>query len=147
LSWVCLLQEVGLDINHDQFHVHGGYIIEHSHLAGFGYDEQNRLAYLVRNQRKKPDWSVLDKLPKEDVAPFVVVLQIFRLACILTRARNEFQDIGWSISVEHGALVFNAPPAWWEAQPLAAAGLAAEANLMKKGPGALTLTHPIGLSD
>ena len=147
LSWACLLQEVGLDINHDQFHVHGGYIIEHSHLAGFSYDEQNRLAYLVRNQRKKPDWSVLDKLPKEDVAPFVVVLQIFRLACILTRARNEFQDIGWSISVEHGALVFNAPPAWWEAQPLAAAGLAAEANLMKKGPGALTLTHPIGLSD
>ncbi|MFT4674944.1 MAG: exopolyphosphatase/guanosine-5'-triphosphate,3'-diphosphate pyrophosphatase [Reinekea sp.] len=147
MSWACLLQEVGLDINHDHFHVHGGYIIEHSHLAGFGYDEQNRLAYLVRNQRKKPDWTVLDKLPKEDVAAFVVVLQLFRLACILTRARNELQDSGWSVSVEDSTLMFSAPPAWWAAQPLAAAGLAAEANLMKKGPGSLILNYPADLSD
>ncbi|WP_320826492.1 Ppx/GppA phosphatase family protein [Reinekea sp.] len=147
MSWACLLQEVGLDINHDQFHIHGGYIIEHSHLAGFGYDEQNRLAYLVRNQRKKPNWTVLEKLPEEDVAAFVVVLQLFRLACILTRARNEFQDIGWSISVEERELVFNAPQAWWEAQPLATAGLMAEAHFMKKGPGALKLNQPAAEED
>jgi len=147
LNWACLLQEVGLDINHDQFHIHGGYIIEHSHLAGFGYDEQNRLAYLVRNQRKKPIWSVLDKLLEADVTAFVVVLQLFRLACILTRARNDIQDIGWSVSVEERVIVFNAPQAWWQAQPLATAGLMAEANFMKKGPGALRLNQPAVLED
>lgn len=147
LGWACLLQEVGLDINHDQFHVHGGYIIEHSHLAGFGYDEQNRLAYLVRNQRKKPDWTVLDKLPETDIAAFVMVLQLFRLACILTRARNELHDIGWSVSVKDGALVFNAPSVWWDAQSLAAAGLAAEVTFMKKGPGSLSLNRSADPSD
>jgi len=142
LNWACLLQEVGLDINHDRYHIHSGYIVENSHLAGFGYDEQNRLAFLVRNQRKKPDWLLLDKIPTEDINPFVIVLQIFRLACVLTRARNDIQDIGWALTFKDKALVFSAPAAWWAEHPLASADLNAEVSLMKKSPFPLRLNKP-----
>jgi exopolyphosphatase/guanosine-5'-triphosphate,3'-diphosphate pyrophosphatase len=142
LHWACLLQEIGLDINHDYFHIHSAYIVENSHLAGFGYDEQHRLAYLVRNQRKKPDWSLIEKLPAEEVEDFVLVLHVFRLACVLTRARNDIQDIGWAVSLKDKKLSFSAPPAWWESQPLATADLNLEKNYMKKSIYSLSLRQP-----
>ncbi len=142
LHWACLLQEIGLDINHDKFHVHSGYIIENSHLAGFGHDEQHRLTCLVRNQRKKPDWLQIQRLPEEEHTSFAVVLHIFRLACVLTRARNDIQDIGWSLSLKASSLAFNAPPVWWESQPLAAADLNAEVSYMKKSELQLVLNQP-----
>lgn len=141
LHWACLLQEVGLDINHDHFHTHGGYIVENSHLAGFGYDEQRRLAFLIRFQRKKPDWQALEQLPEEDREAAAKVLHIYRLACVLTRARNDVQDIGWSLSFEDDAFSFSAPEAWWETQPLASADLWAEVNYLKKSRYEFTLNQ------
>lgn len=143
LHWSCLLQEVGLGINHDKFHIHGGYIVENSHLAGFGYDEQRTLANLVRNQRKKPDWRQIEQLPDEDRESFVLVMHVFRLACVLTRARNDIQDIGWSLSLLDNELTFNAPGPWWDSQPLASADLWAEINFTKKSPFPLKLNQPI----
>lgn len=143
LQWACLLQEIGIDINHDKFHVHGGYIVENSHLAGFGYDEQRWLAYLVRFQRKKPDWPALEALPADESKAFLIVLHIFRLACVLTRARNDIQDIGWAVSFENDSLSFSAPAFWWQNQPLATADLNAEINYTKKSPIALLLSQPI----
>lgn len=141
LHWACYLQEIGLDINHDRFHIHSGYIVANSHLAGFGYDEQNRLAVLVQNHRKKPDWSLLDVLPKEEQDDFVLVLHIFRLACVLTRSRNELAHSGWSLGLNEQRLMFNAPPAWWNGQPLATADLESEVRSMKKSPYALVLNQ------
>lgn len=142
LHWACQLQEVGLDINHDRFHIHSGYIVENSHLAGFGFDEQNRLAALVRNQRKKPDWSTIDVLPEDEQDDFILVLHIFRLACVLTRSRDQKQDIGWSIRLQDDTLNFSAPPPWWESQPLASADLQSEVRAMKKSRYTLALNAP-----
>lgn len=143
LHWACLLQEVGAGINHDKFHAHGGYIVANCHLAGFGYDEQRWLAYLVSFQRKKPDWSAIKELPDDEFSVFVVALHIFRIACVLTRARNDIEDIGWAVKYEDDALSFSAPASWWEQHPLAAAYLNDEINYMKKSPIALLLSQPI----
>jgi len=142
LYWACLLQESGLDINHERFHIHSGYIVENSHLAGFGHDEQHRLTCLVRNQRKKPDWIQIERLPPEEHKEFSIILQVFRLACALTRARNDIQDIGWALSIVEDTISFNAPSAWWESQLLAAADLNAEVNYMKKSRFQLQLNQP-----
>ncbi len=142
LQWACWLQEVGLDINHDRFHQHGGYIVENSHLAGFGYDEQRRLAYLVRNQRKKPDWTQLESLPEEEHFDFALVLHVFRLACVLTRARNDIVHIGWSLSFKNNALHFKSPEEWWRTHPLVSNELINEMNAMKKSPLGLKVHAP-----
>jgi exopolyphosphatase/guanosine-5'-triphosphate,3'-diphosphate pyrophosphatase len=142
LSWAAMLHEVGLDINHEIYHKHSGYIVENCHMAGFGYDEQNILAKLVQCHRKKPDWSQIESLPKEQLDEFYIVLQILRLACILTRARNDLQDISWSISFNGKQIRFCAPPAWWHEQTLAAEDLDTEVKYMKKSPIPLTLNRP-----
>ena len=143
LQWACWLQEVGLDINHDRFHLHGGYIVENSHLAGFGYDEQRRLAYLVRNQRKKPDWNELTTLPAEEHHDFALVLHVFRLACVLTRARNGIEQIGWSLTCKNNSLHFKAPDDWWRSHPLVSNELMAEVTSMKKSPFKLKVHAPV----
>ncbi|TCS44080.1 exopolyphosphatase [Reinekea marinisedimentorum] len=142
LAWASMLHEVGLDINHDGYHRHGGYIVENCHMAGFGFDEQSILACLVQFHRKKPDWAKIEQLPAEQLNEFYVVLQIFRLACILTRARSDLQDISWSISFNGKQLRFCAPPAWWNEQTLAAADLESEVKYMKKSPVPLSLNRP-----
>jgi exopolyphosphatase/guanosine-5'-triphosphate,3'-diphosphate pyrophosphatase len=134
LHWACLLLEIGLDINHDRFNVHSGYIVENSHLAGFGFEELHRLAFLVRNHRKKPDWTLIEKLPQSDQLEFILVMQVLRVAAVLTRARNDIQDIGWSLSVKNETMTFTAPPPWWDSQPLASADLKAEVRHVKKSP-------------
>lgn len=143
LTWAAMLHEVGLDINHDGYHRHSGYIVENCHMAGFGYDEQNILAKLVQFHRKKPDWAQIETLPQDQLNHFCVVLQIFRLACILTRARSDLQDISWSVSFDEKNLRFCAPPAWWQEQTLAAADLEAEIKHMKKSPYPLWLNQPV----
>lgn len=142
LTWACLLQEVGLDINHSGYHSHGGYIVANCHLPGFGYDEQNILALLVGNQRKKPDWEAIDKLPESQKSDFIAVLQVLRLACILTRARSDVQDIGWAVKLKKKSFSFCAPEAWWLEQSLAVADLESEMKYMKRSPFPLTLNRP-----
>lgn len=142
LSWACMLQEVGLDINHDDFHLHGGYIVENCHLAGFGYDEQNRLAFLINNHRKKPNWTQIERLPKEHRDTFAITLQLFRLASVLTRARSDHYELGGRLSIRDNTLHFDAPEAWWNTQPLAIADLTSELNYMKKSPFTLELNIP-----
>lgn len=142
LIWAAMLHEVGLDINHDGYHKHGGYIVENCHLPGFGYDEQRALANLIHFHRKKPDWGQIESLPKDQLDEFYVVLQVFRLACILTRARSDVQDISWSLAYDGETISFCAPPAWWQEQMLASADLESEQKYMRKSPFPLKLNRP-----
>jgi exopolyphosphatase/guanosine-5'-triphosphate,3'-diphosphate pyrophosphatase len=47
------LHELGIDINPSGYQKHGQYILTHSDLAGFNQEQQQALAWLVGNQRKK----------------------------------------------------------------------------------------------
>ena len=47
------LHELGIDINPSGYQKHGQYILTHSDLPGFNQEQQQALAWLVGNQRKK----------------------------------------------------------------------------------------------
>ena len=142
LTWACMLHEVGLDINHDSYHKHSGYIVENCHLPGFGHDEQRVLAKLVHYHRKKLDWDDIESLQADYSEQFLLVLLILRLAVILTRARNDIQDISWSLSFNAQTIQFCAAEAWWQEQTLAISDLEAEVKYLKKSPISLHLVRP-----
>jgi exopolyphosphatase/guanosine-5'-triphosphate,3'-diphosphate pyrophosphatase len=53
LMFAVQLHELGIDINPSGYQKHGQYILTHSDLAGFNQEQQQALAWLVGNQRKK----------------------------------------------------------------------------------------------
>ena len=53
LSWGAHLHEIGLSIAHAAFHKHGAYLIDHSDMPGFSYQDQKILSLLVRAVRRK----------------------------------------------------------------------------------------------
>lgn len=145
VEWSCLLLEIGLDINHNRYHDHSAYIVAHSHLAGFGYDEQNRLAFLVGQHRKKIRWDALPMMLEAEREACIQALVVLRLAAILTRARTRDIDIAWTLQQDNSqTFLFSAAPAWWQQHPLASADLETEAKLLGKGNIKLVLQ---GLED
>ena len=53
------LHEIGLGIAYSGYHRHGAYIVEHADMAGFSRQDQQQLAVLLLNQRRKPDRAAL----------------------------------------------------------------------------------------
>ncbi|NQZ21218.1 MAG: Ppx/GppA family phosphatase [Colwellia sp.] len=53
LMFAVQLHELGIDINPSGYQKHGQYILTHSDLPGFNQEQQQALAWLVGNQRKK----------------------------------------------------------------------------------------------
>jgi len=53
LMFAVQLHELGIDINPSGYQKHGQYILTHSDLSGFNQEQQQALAWLVGNQRKK----------------------------------------------------------------------------------------------
>jgi len=53
LMFAVQVHELGIDINPSGYQKHGQYILTHSDLAGFNQEQQQALAWLVGNQRKK----------------------------------------------------------------------------------------------
>lgn len=52
--WAAMLHEVGFDINVASYHKHGDYIVSNADLPGFNTEQQQVLAWMIQNQRKKP---------------------------------------------------------------------------------------------
>ncbi|MCG8462607.1 MAG: Ppx/GppA family phosphatase, partial [Holophagales bacterium] len=53
LRWAARLHEIGLAVAHGGCHKHGAYLLQHSDLPGFSFQDQRILALLVRGQRRK----------------------------------------------------------------------------------------------
>ncbi|WP_286265928.1 exopolyphosphatase [Thalassotalea atypica] len=88
LRWAALLHEIGFDINPSGYHKHGNYILTNADLPGFNLEQQNALAYLVGNQRKKlqsadsAHWYVLKT---SEIEKCVAIL---RLSVLLNQQRQ-----------------------------------------------------------
>ncbi|NQZ79420.1 MAG: Ppx/GppA family phosphatase [Colwellia sp.] len=83
------LHELGLDINPSGYHKHGQYILTHADLSGFNQEQQQALAWLVGNQRKKT--SPLDDeqwylLKPQRLKKLVILL---RLSILLSQQRQK----------------------------------------------------------
>ncbi|MEK7313976.1 MAG: Ppx/GppA phosphatase family protein, partial [Deltaproteobacteria bacterium] len=64
LDWAARLHEVGLAIAHSKYHRHGAYLVQHSDMPGFSWQEQRLLAALVRGHRRRFPEEVFGEFPK-----------------------------------------------------------------------------------
>ena len=132
LSWAARIHEIGLAIAHSQHHLHGAYIVENSDLAGFARHEQQVLAGILRNHRRKPDEAVLRALPERLRRPTARVTTLLRLAVLLQRGRAADPPPPIELQVEDKLLQLTLPRAWLDEHPLTRADLEQERDYFKQ---------------
>ncbi|WP_299973799.1 Ppx/GppA phosphatase family protein [uncultured Pseudoteredinibacter sp.] len=93
LHWAAMVHEIGLTISHNDYHLHGHYILRHSDMAGFSRLEQHWLAQLLLLHRKKLPQTLANNLPK-NLSACVLCL---RLAILLHRKR---QDLSLAVHLQ-----------------------------------------------
>ena len=89
LRWAGHLHEIGLDIAHADFHLHGAYVVEHADLPGFPAAEQQMLAYLLANQRKQPSAKLPLKLSAAWAQTLAILVVLLRLSVLINRNRSD----------------------------------------------------------
>jgi exopolyphosphatase/guanosine-5'-triphosphate,3'-diphosphate pyrophosphatase len=102
LEYGALLHDIGQHVSRKGHHRHAAYLVEHAQLRGFGPDEIEFLAALVRHHRRgeiktsEPRASALDKSARERLRKLAALL---RLADGLDRGRRGVVD---AVDVEAG---------------------------------------------
>ena len=126
LGWAARLHEIGLDISHSHYHRHGAYLLGHADMPGFPHQEQQLLASIVGNHRRKLQLTTLDELmpPWHAQAAYLIVL--LRLAVLLHRGRGppSLPEIQLTAKEKQLELVF--PRGWLAEHPLTEADLEQE---------------------
>lgn len=88
LSWAARLHELGLAVTWSKHHRHGGYLLRHADMPGFGRDDQRELAALVGAHRRKIDTTDFEGIGDDEYERIRCLLLILRLAVLLHRSRS-----------------------------------------------------------
>ena len=139
LAWAARLHEIGLAVSYGKYHRHGGYLLAHANMPGFSRDDQDILATVVRNHRRRIDPHAFEDLAeqsRERVARLVVLL---RLAVLLCRSRNPAPLPAFRLSGSGRFLCLDAPRRWLEAHPLSVRDLRDEQKRLASAGFALEL--------
>ena len=126
LRWAARLHEIGLDIAHSKYHVHGAYLLANADLPGFVRLEQKLLATLVGFHRRKLDGLALEQLPAPWRSPMLKLIVLLRLAALLSRTRGPVELPPLELFPRNGLLELTFPAVWLERNPLTAADLEQE---------------------
>ena len=129
LHWAAALHEIGLDIAHQQYHKHGGYLLDNMDLPGFSHSEQHRVALLVRAHRRK--------FPAEDFAGATHLARLcalLRIAVVLHRSRADGPLPPLGVAPVEGGVRLSLPKKWLHAHPLTELDLEQEASHLAAGP-------------
>jgi len=130
LRWAAELHEVGLDLSHSRYHLHGAYLVENADLPGFGREEQRVLGALIRGHRRKIDLEgVEDLLPPWHVRTEYLAI-VLRIAVLLHRGRDASASEVKAVP-KGRALTLEFAPGWLAAHPLTAADLEQEAEYLR----------------
>jgi len=119
LMFAVQLHELGIDINSSGYHKHGQYILTHSDLAGFNQEQQQALAWLVGNQRKKItplteyQWYLLKS---ESLKQLCGLLRLATLLC-QQRQRDKFVPVA-RIDVFERSLILRIDQHWLFNRPI-----------------------------
>ncbi len=124
LGWAALLHEIGLSVAYTGYHKHGAYLIQNSDMPGFSREEQELLAQLVRNHRRK----LKMRSGNGKTAQRLAVL--LRLATTLHRERSEKALAPFALAASRQRLHLSFPESWLEEHPLTRADLKEEADRM-----------------
>jgi exopolyphosphatase/guanosine-5'-triphosphate,3'-diphosphate pyrophosphatase len=130
LGWAARLHEVGLDISHSHYHRHGAYLLQNADLPGFPSHEQQLLAAIVGNHRRKLHLATLEELmpPWHVKALYLIVL--LRLAVLLHRGRGPRSLPELQLAVRGRSAEIAFPRGWLAEHPLTAVDLEQEAEYM-----------------
>ena len=131
LAWSALLHEIGLSITHSKYHVHGGYLLEFSDMAGFSRSEQSVLAMLVRLHRRKlisEHFESNSSLSRRTLKRLCVLL---RLSVLLHRPRTDRVNLNVKCNASNKKLDITFPSDWLDIHPLTLADLKQEMNYLK----------------
>lgn len=135
LGWAAALHEIGLDIAHNQYHKHGGYLLQHMDLPGFSRSEQQRLAFLVRAHRRKFPIELLTAFPPAQATELCRLAVLLRIAVVLRRNRSsEAPPLIHASIRQQSTLRLEFPRDFLRDHPLTALDLAEEAEYLKSTP-------------
>jgi exopolyphosphatase/guanosine-5'-triphosphate,3'-diphosphate pyrophosphatase len=122
LRWAAMLHEIGISVSHSGYHKHSAYIIQNADMPGFSRSDQQMLAGLVLGHRGS--LKKMLNLPGEIARP----LAALRVAALIYRSRRAFELPPIYLSLRKQRFELKLDEAWFEANPLTAAALAAEAS-------------------
>ncbi len=141
LLWAAHVHEIGLAIAHSQHHKHAGYILRHSDLPGFSNEEQQMLAAIVQNHRRKPDLALFAELPPRLRPSAQKIAALLRLAVLLCRSRHDTLGLPRISVARANALKLELPAVWRRKHPLTLADLESERLALQELGVALMLAH------
>ena len=130
LGWAARLHEVGLDIAHAHHQLHAAYLLQNADLAGFSFDQQQRLAALVGGHRRKIRSELLDPMQEPWSRRMPCLLVILRLAVLLHRSRSPSPPPEIDITASRRKLQLGFAEGWLDARPLTRADLEQEARYL-----------------
>lgn len=130
LRWAAHLHEIGLDIAHADFHLHGAYIVANADLPGFPAAEQQLLAYVLSNQRKRPSGNSVPMLDASWQSTARLLTLLLRLAVLINRNRSDAPMQPVSIGIRDDTVRVSFDPVWLDNNPLTRADLAREQQLL-----------------
>jgi exopolyphosphatase / guanosine-5'-triphosphate,3'-diphosphate pyrophosphatase len=140
LEWAAGLAEIGLSIEHAQYHKHSAYVLQHADMPGFSRMEQQRLARVVLAHRGK-----LRKMHDAGLEgadwPLVFAL---RLAALILRRRTDVKLPLLRVTGDAGGFEAELAQSWLDENPLTAVALEDEAAQWKSAGMRLAVR---GLSD
>jgi exopolyphosphatase/guanosine-5'-triphosphate,3'-diphosphate pyrophosphatase len=131
LCWAARLHEIGLDIAHSKYQLHGSYLLAHADMPGFARVEQRILATLVGHHRRKLDSLSMEALPEEWRGPLFKLIVLLRLAVLLNRARGPAELPPLVLIGALNRLEVRFPKDWYNANPLTHADLCQEQAFLK----------------
>jgi exopolyphosphatase/guanosine-5'-triphosphate,3'-diphosphate pyrophosphatase len=131
LAWSARVHEIGMSISHSHHQRHACYILLHSDMAGFSTLDQQVLATIVRNHRRKPAPELLEALPARMRVPVARVTCLLRLAVLLCRTREESSVSSQRVSVRGKGICVGIPASWRRSRPLTVADLRTEKTLLQ----------------
>lgn len=88
LGYAARLHEIGLAISHSNYHQHTSYLLKHSDMFGFSKDEQDKLAHITFNHRRKLKADALSDIKATGGIGLVFLCLLLRLAYIAHHSRS-----------------------------------------------------------
>ena len=130
LRWAARLHEVGLDIAHSKYHLHGAYLLANADLPGFSRLEQQLLAALVGNHRRKLEDMSLDSVKTDWRQPIFRLIVLLRLAVVLHRPRGPAELPPMELNGGLNRLEVRFQRRWFASNPLTQADLVQEQEFL-----------------
>ena len=125
LSWAARLHEIGQSISYSGHHKHGAYLARNADMPGFSRADQELLAAMILNQRRRPRLESFETVPAPK--PMRRLCVLLRLAVLLNRSRGAHAlPMPGLTSSQDGQLELAFEDGWLEEHPLTRADLEGE---------------------